>query len=126
MRERALFGNQLLNRWTARVALKFAGLLVQPSQSAEFFILSKLRLPDGRLQHVDRLVIDLERHREWIPVLPTMRERKSRRVTETTWGSMQDFGHHRQSLHGPRAYARRQQEFGKIRRPTVGSRCQIS
>ena len=41
-------------------------------------------------------------------------------------GSMQDFGHHRQSLHGPRAYARRQQEFGKIRRPTVGSRCQIS
>src|SRR5438105_10342122 len=85
MRERALFGNQLLNRWTARVALKFAGLLVQPSQSAEFFILFKLRLPDGRLQHVDRLVIDLERHREWIPVLPTMRERKSRRVTETTW-----------------------------------------
>ena len=69
MRKLALFGDQLLDRWTARMAFKPSGLFVQPLQCAEFFVLSQLGLQDSRLEHVDRLVIDLERHREGMPVL---------------------------------------------------------
>ena len=48
---------------------KLSGLLVQPPQRAKFFITVKLRFLHGRFEHLDRLVVDLERHREWVSIL---------------------------------------------------------
>ena len=47
---------------------KLSGLLVQPPQRTKFFITAKLRFLHGRFEHLNRLVVDLERHREWVSI----------------------------------------------------------
>ena len=56
------------------MALELAGLFIEALQRAEFFIASELRFLDGRLQHVDGLVIDLERYRKRMTIFAAMCE----------------------------------------------------
>ena len=60
--------------------LQPARLIVQPLERAEFFFAPELRAPDRGFQDTDRLVIDLERHRERMPVLAAVRKREPRRI----------------------------------------------
>ena len=48
---------------------KLSGLLVQPPQRAKFFITAEFRFLHRRFEHLDRLIVDLERHREWVSIL---------------------------------------------------------
>jgi hypothetical protein len=50
------------------------GLIVQAPQCTEFFIAAELRFLHGRFEHLDRLVVDLDRHRKWMSVLSAMRD----------------------------------------------------
>ena len=108
------------------MALERAGLVVEPPQCAELLVASELRLLNRRLPHLDGLVENLERHRERVPVLAAMRQREPPGIAEPARGAVHDFGHHRQRADGARAHARRQQQFGKIRRTAVGRRGQIA
>ena len=69
MRKIALFGNQLFHRGTASAAFEVPGLFVETLQRAELFIATELCFLNGRLQHVDGLVIDFERNRERMTIL---------------------------------------------------------
>jgi len=46
-----------------------ARLIVQPFERAQFLLAPELGVGDRRLQHLDGLVVDLDRHREGMPVL---------------------------------------------------------
>jgi len=72
MRATKLFRNEFLYRWTSGVSLELTGLLVQPPQRANFFITAELRFLHGRFEQLDCLVVNLERHREWVSVLATV------------------------------------------------------
>ena len=54
----------------------------------------------------DGLVIDLERHREGMPVLAAMREREARRIGEAVGRAVHHLGDHRQRAHRARADSR--------------------
>ena len=69
MRAIKLFRNEVRDGGTVGVPFKLSGLLVQPPQRPKFFITAELRFLHGRFEHLDRLVVDLERHREWVSVL---------------------------------------------------------
>jgi hypothetical protein len=74
MRAAKLFRNEFLDGWTGGVPLELTGLIVQAPQCTEFFIAAELRFLHGRLEHLDRLVVDLDRHRKWMSVLSAMRD----------------------------------------------------
>ena len=109
MRAPELFHNEFLDGWTGGMPFELTGLLVQPPERAKFFITAELRFLHGRLQHVDCLVVDLERHREWVSVLAAMRQRKSSRIGETARRAVHHLCDHRQGLHRPRADTGRKQ-----------------
>ena len=73
MRAIKLFRNEVRDGGTVCMPFKLSGLLVQPPQRAKFFITAKLRFLHGRFEHLDRLVVDLERHRKWVSVLAAVR-----------------------------------------------------
>ena len=75
-----------------------------------------------RLHDLDRLVIDLERHRERMPVLAAMGEREARRIGETTGRAVHHFGHHRERSHRAGADAGNEKQFGEVGRPPIGRR----
>ena len=69
MRAIKLFRNEVRDGGTVCVPFKLSGLLVQPQQRAKFFITAEFRFLHGRFEHLDGLVVSLERHREWVSVL---------------------------------------------------------
>jgi hypothetical protein len=78
------------------------GLIVQAPQCTEFFIAAELRFLHGRFEHLDRLVVDLDRHRKWMSVLSAMRDWKSNGISEPAWRAMHHFRNHRRGLYRPR------------------------
>jgi hypothetical protein len=64
-----LFRNEVRDGGTVGMPFKLSGLHVQPPQRTKFFITAKLRFLHGRFEHLNRLVVDLERHREWVSIL---------------------------------------------------------
>jgi len=99
------FRDQLLDGRTRSISLDQAGLLIQPPERAELLLSSEFRCINGGLQHAYRLIVDPQRHGEGVPVLPSVRERKSSRVGETIRGSVHDLGDHSQCADGPGAHA---------------------
>jgi hypothetical protein len=57
-----------------------------------------------------------------MPVLATVRERKSSRVGEAVWRSMHDLGDHRQGAHGTRSHAGSEQKLCEIGWSMIGGR----
>ena len=112
-----LLRDQRLDRGTAGAALKPAGLIIETLQRAQFLLSSQPRLLNRRLQHLDGLIIDADRHRKWMPVLAAVGKGKSRRIAETIGRAMQDLGDHRQGAHGPR---RQPPEQAAVRRNRSG------
>jgi hypothetical protein len=60
---------------------------------------------NGGLQHPYRFIINPQRHRKGMPVLPSVREGKSSRVSEAVASSVNDLGDHSQCADGPGAHA---------------------
>ena len=58
------------------------------------------------LEHADRLVVDLQRDRERMAVLPAVREREARRIGEAAGRAVDDLGDQRQREQRARADAR--------------------
>ncbi len=84
--------------------LKAAGLFFETSYSTELLLLAKLCFLDRGLEDANGLVIDLQRHRVGMTVLPTVREREPRRIGETAWRAVNDFGNHGKRLDGAGAH----------------------
>src|ERR1035437_1996315 len=74
MRATKLFRNEFLDGWTGGLALELTRLIVQAPQRAKIFITAELRFLHGRFERLDRLVVDLDRHRKWMSVLSAMRD----------------------------------------------------
>jgi hypothetical protein len=92
MRPLSFLRDQLVNGGTRSVSIEQSGLFIEPPERAQFLLPSELCRMNGGFQHAYRLVVDTQRHREWMPVLPSVRERKSSRVGEAIRGSMHDLG----------------------------------
>ena len=114
MREPPLLGDQIRQGRSGRASFDPPGLVVEPLDRSEDVVPPEPGLLHRRLHDVDRLVIDPERDREGMAVLAAMGERKARRIGETVRRAVNDFGHHRQRAHRPRADARHEQQFGKV------------
>jgi hypothetical protein len=108
------------------MTLESTGLCIQPLQCEEFLLLSELRFLNGCLEHLDRSVIDAQRHRERVTVLSPMSEGESRRITEAAGRAMNDFRDHGQRLHGPEPHAGGQQQVGEVHRPAISRRRKAS
>ena len=78
------------------------------------------------LQHVDRAVVDLERHGKGMPVLAAMGDREPRRVAEAVGCAMHDLGDLGQRADRPCTDPRHQQKLGKILRTTFRGSRQIA
>ena len=68
---------------------------LKPSSFSEW---PSLACVERASQHADRLVVDLERHRERMAVLPAVREREPRRIVEPRRRAVHHFGDERQRL----------------------------
>ena len=101
-------------------------LLVEPFQCPQFLLPSEPGVTNGGLQHAYRLVVDAKRHGKRVPVLATVRERKSSRVGEAVWGSVHDLGDHGQRAHGTRSHAGSEQKLCEIGWAAIGGRSQIA
>ena len=100
--------------------LQPTSLFVQPPDRRQFLNVTEPRLPHRGLQHVDGTIIDLERHRKGMPVLPAMGDGKSRRVAEAIGRAVHDLGDLGQRADRSCTDARHQQKFGKIRGTALG------
>ena len=94
--------------------LQAAGLFIKTSHSAEFLVLAKLRFLDGGFEDANGLVIDLQRHRVGMTVLPTMCEREPRRIGETAWGAVNDLSDHGKRLNCAGAHPRCEKQLREI------------
>ena len=108
------------------MALEEPCLLIEPLHRIKFLLPPELGAANGGFQHPDRLVVDMQRNRERVTVLPAMRKRKARRVAEAVRGSMYNFSNHRQCPDGPRSHSGSEQQLGIIDWPAVGRCRQIS
>ena len=107
MRPISLVRDQLLDRGTRSAPLKDPGLLIEPPERGELLVSAELRGMNGGLQHSYCFIINPQRHGEGVPVLPSVREGKSSRVSETVGSSVNDLGDHSQCADGPGAHAGR-------------------
>src|SRR5215471_8418169 len=117
--------DKLLNGTTRSASFEETGLLIEPLQRAQLLLASEFCTPNGGLHHTYRLVIDPERHREGMPVLAAVSERKSRGISEAIRGTVHHLGDHGQGTHSARANTGGEQEIRKVRRSTIGCRRQI-
>src|SRR6185437_6246087 len=90
MRASTLLGKQRLDRGSRDMALHSARLLVEALDRGQLLGLTELGLADGRAQHTDRAIIDLERHGIGMAVLAAVCERESRRIAEAIGRAMHD------------------------------------
>ena len=60
-----------------------------------------------------------------MPILAAMRKGETRRVRKSVRCSVHDLGDHRQGAHGPRSYARNEQQFGEVDRCPIRCCSQI-
>ncbi len=121
-----LIHDKSLERRPGYDPFKLTRLVIEPLYCLQFFLAAKRGFLNRGFQNPDRLVVHFDRNGIRMPILAAMRERKARRIAEAIRCSMNDLGHHCQRLHSARADARSQQQFGKIDRPSLGSRRQRS
>ena len=88
---------------------------VEPARAIELVCTARaLAASSARRSTRDRLVVDLQRHREWVAVLAAVREGEARRVVESCRRAVHDFGDQRQRLQRARAQLFEQQERGEV------------
>src|SRR5262245_15532817 len=78
----ALLCNELGHARPGGMALELPRLRVEPLQGVKLLFAAKLGIADRGFQHPNRLVIDAQRHRERVPVLAAMGQRKPGRIAE--------------------------------------------
>ena len=88
-------------------------LRIQPPDRRKLLAVSQFRFAHGGFQCSDRLVIDCNRDREWMAILSPMRKREARRIAESAWRAMQNFGHQRKRFNRARANARKAEADGE-------------
>src|SRR6185437_1521194 len=76
MRAGTFLGEQRLDRGSRDMALDAAGLLVETLYRGELLGMAEPGLGDGRAQHADRAIIDLERHGIGMAILAAVCERE--------------------------------------------------
>ncbi len=124
MQVAALFGDQRLDRRRRGAAFEQPRLRVEALQRGKFFVAAELGLGDRRLQHGDRLVVDLDRHRERMAVFAAVGERMAGRIAEAARRAVQHLGDQRERPHRARADAGNLQEVLEVARPRFGRRGQ--
>jgi hypothetical protein len=121
----SLLSNQPSDRKTRSVAFELSRLRVQPPQCVEFLVAPEPRALYRRFQHSDRLVIDSQRHWEWMPVLASMGEGKTRGIGEAVRSAVHDFSHYGERPDGSRSDTWGEQQFREIGRATIGGGCKF-
>jgi hypothetical protein len=71
-------------------------------------------------QHAERLVVDVEGHRERVAVLAAVRVGEPGGVLEPRRCAVHHLGHERERLHGARADSGHEQQLREIDRPAIG------
>src|SRR5438128_2087369 len=94
---------QVPDRRPGRRRLQAPSLLVEPLDRGELFRLAEFGPPHSGLHNLYRVVVDLGRDRERMPVLAAVGERVACRITEAAWRAVDDLGDHRERAHRPRA-----------------------
>ena len=120
VRTSPLLLDELLKSGAGHMAFEPADLVVETLQRGEFFLAAEPGLRNRRFEHPDRLVVYRDGHREGVPVLAAMGERKTRRIAKSARRAVHDFGHQGESLHRAGADAGRQQQVGKVDRSALG------
>ena len=87
---------------------------VQPLHAVQLLRVTDSRGSQRPAQHTDRVVVDLQRHRERVSVLSAMRERKPGRILEPRRRTVHHFRDERQRLQRPRTELLQQQERGEV------------
>ena len=105
--------------------LEPARLLVEPPDRGQLLRLAELRLHDRRFHHLDRAVVDFQRHGIGVAVLAAVGDREPRRVAEPVGRAVDDLGDLRERAHRAGADPRHEQEVGEILRAAVGGRREI-
>ena len=80
--------------------------------AASFSVCPSFARSHRALEHADRLVVDLQRHRERVAVLAAVREREARRIARSGWarrGHLRDRG----------------ERLARVRAPTPGTQQQL-
>src|SRR5438445_1064524 len=85
-------GDNFLQAGAGDVSLDLPRLIVEPPQRADLLFASKPGFLHSGFQHADRLVIDLERNRERVPVLAATRQRETARIRKTARRALHAFG----------------------------------
>src|ERR1700730_4572622 len=117
VRSLELGGYQPLQGRTLGHVLQPSRLLIKLPQRKQRVRLIELRLVDRATEHVDGLVVDLERDRERMTVLAAVGEGKTRRIAKSARRAVYDFGDQGERPHRAGADAGREQQIRKIHRP---------
>src|SRR6185503_609581 len=91
-----------------------AGERVEAFEATELVSVPEPGRVEGAAQYRNRFVVDLERYGEGVTVLPAMREGEARRVVETCWRAVHDFGDERQRLQSAWPELLEQEERGEV------------
>jgi hypothetical protein len=76
----------------------FTGQPIQSPEALKLFRMSKSSCFQAPPKYSERLVVDLERHRERVPVFAAVHERKSRRIGKPAGRSVHDLRDKSQGL----------------------------
>jgi len=99
---------------------------VETPQTIQLVRMADLRRIEGPPQHRKRLVVNLERHREWMAVLAAMREREPRRIGESGGRTVHHFRDERERLQRPRPQLLDQQKRREVAELPLVRECQDS
>ena len=112
VRSRAIVGRDV-GAWIGGL-LDASGERIEPAQAVELVGAADLGRVERAAQHADRLVVDVQRHRERMPVLAAVREGEAGRVVEAGRRAVHDLGNQRQRLQRPRPELFDQQQRGEV------------
>src|SRR5450631_1306792 len=76
----------------------FAGQPIQSPEALKLFCVSKSSCFERPPKDGERLVVDLERHREWVTVFAAVSKRKTRRIGKPAGRSVYDLRDQSQRL----------------------------
>src|SRR3954466_2388876 len=83
-----------VQRWPLGQEFQLPRLVVEALNRGKLLFAAERCLLDGGLHDANSLVIDADRHWEWLPVLAAVGEREPRRIAEAIGRAMHHLGNH--------------------------------